>query len=150
MEAKNKMSEYEKRYQRIKWSGVIGILVCGIIIGILVNAVTKNPDAAGLSAAVVIAVGGIILVYAARQMRMKHCIIVRDERLVNLQYRAITKTMKIFLLSAMILCFGVWFAGLLGIGNFDVAVPFTEVMAYVICAILCIYLAIYFYYQRKM
>lgn len=150
MKNKNKTSEYEKRYRQIRWFGIIGILVCGIIIGILVNAVTGNPDAAGLSAAAAMALSIVILMYAMRRMRIKHSIIVQDERLVNLHHKAMAKATQIFLLCAIVLCFGVWFAELFGIGKFDAAVPFTDVLAYVVCIILLIYLALYFYYQRKM
>lgn len=150
METKTKMLEYEKRYHRIRWSGVIGIILCGIITGIIVNAITKNPDAVGLSVAVVMALGAAVMVYTARQMRMKHSIIIRDERLANLQYKAMMKTVQIFLICAIVLCFSVWFAELFNIGKFDIAVPFTEVLAYVICIILGTYLVVYFYYQRKM
>ena len=153
MGTKNEMlkyAEYKKEYHRIKWLFIVGLILCAAITSILVYILTKNPDAVGLSAAVVIALSGSTMIYVLRQIRMKHSIIIRDERMANLQYKAMMTSVKIFIFCAIVLCFSVWFAELFGVGKFDVAVPFTDVLAYGVIIILCMYLTIYFYYQRKM
>ena len=144
METKN----YEKKFHRIIWWGIIGIAAFAAITGIVVNVI--NPDAVGLAVAVAIALSGSIVVYVIRRIKAKYGIITRDERVVNLQYKAMVRTVQVFMLCTIVVCFSVWFAEFFEIGEFDVQAQVTEVVASMVSIILCMYLAVYFYYQKKM
>ena len=140
--------KHKKDYNKIKWIWVIWF-VCILIINILIKLITGNQPHP-LLIGIVSGVGVFIVMYVQNRMRIKYGIIATDERIMNLQHKASNTTITIFIIFTGLLCLGVWFAEFFDAGKFDVAIPFTQVLAYVLFIILVIYAGVYFYYQRKM